>query len=317
MPNVKIIIPAYKNVISEYEKLSLIQCCKIFGKYSLSVVCPGNLDISNYMLVFEEFNVKYDINIFEDKYFVDIETYNKLLLSKSFYERFFDIEFILIYQLDSFVFRDELEYWCEQAFDYIGAPWFSGYNMSNDTSVLLNVAGNGGFSLRKIESFIRLLKNVNSSKYMGDNIYEDFFYAHFGPVIDPNFKVAPPHVAMHFSFECQPNKLFQMIGNKLPFGCHAWAKYDPDFWQQFITLHDRNFSIEYSLIKDEIIFAKNMVSKLDYELKSLRSIVTELNCRNMALNEQMSQMLNSNSWKITVPLRFFRRLLSLCFTRTR
>ena len=30
---------------------------------------------------------------------------------------------MLIYQLDAFVFQDDLAYWCQQNYDYIGAPW--------------------------------------------------------------------------------------------------------------------------------------------------------------------------------------------------
>jgi hypothetical protein len=44
------------------------------------------------------------------------------MLSIDFYKRFRDYKFILIYQLDAYVFRDELEYWCEQDYDFIGAP---------------------------------------------------------------------------------------------------------------------------------------------------------------------------------------------------
>jgi hypothetical protein len=35
-------------------------------------------------------------------------------LSASFYERFLDTKYILIYQLDAFVFKDELQEWCDK-----------------------------------------------------------------------------------------------------------------------------------------------------------------------------------------------------------
>ena len=44
------------------------------------------------------------------------------------YERYAAYEFMFTYELDAFVFKDELEKWCEQGWDYIGAPWFDGYN---------------------------------------------------------------------------------------------------------------------------------------------------------------------------------------------
>ena len=40
--------------------------------------------------------------------------------------------------------------------------------------------------------------------------------------------------ALRFSFEVNPKSLYKMNNDKLPFGCHGWRKYDPDFWKQFI-----------------------------------------------------------------------------------
>ncbi len=48
------------------------------------------------------------------------------------------------------------------------------------------------------------------------------------------FKVAPPDDAMKFSFEVQPKRFFEENLRKLPFGCHAWIKYDFDFWKSHI-----------------------------------------------------------------------------------
>jgi hypothetical protein len=287
MPGVKIVIPAYKKTFSEYEKLSLVQCCKILGKYLFSLVCPDNLDVSNYVQVFEEYNVKYDVNRFSDKYSGTFEEYNELLLSKSFYERFIDNEFILIYQLDAFVFRDELEYWCEQAFDYMGAPWFEGYNFSDANSRLLDIAGNGGFSLRKIPGFLRLLNNRKFAEYKPEQHHEDHFYSTFGPKIDAGFRIAPPEVAMYFSFECLPDKLFRMTGEKLPFGCHAWGKYDPDFWQQYITRDSRNFSLEFSLMKSELESAKNIIAAAQSQLDSTLS---QLDSAKSAIHKLQAQL---------------------------
>jgi hypothetical protein len=44
------------------------------------------------------------VESFPKRYFENIEGYNELLLSASFYERFLDTKYILIYQLDAFVF---------------------------------------------------------------------------------------------------------------------------------------------------------------------------------------------------------------------
>jgi hypothetical protein len=53
--------------------------------------------------------------------------------------------------------------------------------------------------------------------------------------IKNDFKIAPVQQALKFSFEANPQLLYKMNGGKLPFGCHAWEKFDPIFWKSFIT----------------------------------------------------------------------------------
>jgi hypothetical protein len=64
---------------------------------------------------------------------------------------------------------------------------------------------------------------------------EDYFLATTFPALFPEFNVAKANEAIAFSFEAQPENLYQMNGEKLPFGCHAFAKYSPDFWKKFIN----------------------------------------------------------------------------------
>ena len=45
------------------------------------------------------------------------------MLSPEFYRRFSDTDYILVCQLDAYIFRDELLSWCKKEYDYIGAPW--------------------------------------------------------------------------------------------------------------------------------------------------------------------------------------------------
>ena len=55
---------------------------------------------------------------------MDLKVIINLMLSPFFYESFLDFKYVLIHQLDVFIFKDELNYWCNQNYDYIGAPWF-------------------------------------------------------------------------------------------------------------------------------------------------------------------------------------------------
>jgi hypothetical protein len=91
---------------------------------------------------------------FPPRYFGSAQAHAALLLSKPFYEAFLDYEYILVYHLDALVFSDELAAWCARGYDYIGAPWL----MSPDTPhITAEKVGNGGFSLRRVRSFLRVL----------------------------------------------------------------------------------------------------------------------------------------------------------------
>jgi hypothetical protein len=63
---------------------------------------------------------------------------------------------MLIYQLDAWVFKDDLMKWCNKGYDYIGAPWFEDFGSYEKGKKLWRV-GNGGFSLRKIKYFCKVL----------------------------------------------------------------------------------------------------------------------------------------------------------------
>ena len=99
---------------------------------------------------------------FDPQFFGDAQRHGRLLLSEDFYRAFLDYEYILIYHLDALVFGDELLDWCRAGYDYIGAPWL----LSPDTPhITAPKVGNGGFSLRRVRSFLRVL---NSRRYFVD-----------------------------------------------------------------------------------------------------------------------------------------------------
>jgi glycosyltransferase involved in cell wall biosynthesis len=215
---------------------------------------------------------------FADEYFESVEKYNCLMMNGDFYKKHANYDFMLVYQLDAYVFRDELAYWCKKNFDYIGAPWFEGFSLSNNESKLLDVAGNGGFSLRKVKSFISILNHENDVKmtikhYMADDQNEDMFFSRYAKEIDKKFKVALPDDAMFFSFECQPHKLYKMMKNKLPFGCHGWERYDFDFWEKHIDLTGVDFKSENKLNLKKL---SKIRSVLDYKVGEYKSVYNRM-----------------------------------------
>lgn len=86
--------------------------------------------------------------------------------------------------------------------------------------------------LRKKNSFAEICNFICDNSIPPN---EDYFFASTFPEIFPEFISAKAFDAIAFAFEVQPENLYKMNGEKLPFGCHAWTKYSPDFWKKFIN----------------------------------------------------------------------------------
>jgi hypothetical protein len=268
---VNVVIPVYKQRLTINERSSLNQCVKVLSGYSITLVSPKGLDLMEYYVVYPDFKIEF----FDIYYFKSLQGYNKLLLSKKFYNRFKAFKYILIYQLDAWVFRDELKYWCQQNYDYIGAPWFEGWDKVSFNTEFIGV-GNGGFSLRKVKTYKWFIVNpflwINKSSLL-INIYkggykdllliiprllrrlynnnlqitrrkfsgnEDYFWS---IVIGANFKdfKMPDEIeAAKFSFEMNPERLYKITGKNLPFGCHAWNK-NLQFWGRHILRLENDY----------------------------------------------------------------------------
>lgn len=264
MKKAAVIIPIYKKDPTSTEIISIEQTTDILKNFSIFFVCPNSLDTQNY----KRFNAEFEK--FDNKYFKNLRSYSILMLKKEFYKRFLNFEFVLICQPDTYVFEDRLEYWCNKDFDYIGAPWFEGFNNATENSKMLTLVGNGGFSLRKTKSMLKIstpeifrkkfleIFEENKKKKLISNIlqipkilffyavqfinptifnksiYEDWLIATKAQKILPEFKIPNATEAAKFSFEQFPEKLYKLTNGQLPFGCHAFEKYDPEFWRKFI-----------------------------------------------------------------------------------
>lgn len=260
-----VVIPIHKKTPSSDEQTSLRQCVSVLGSRPLCIVCPHGLDVAKYVRVISDFGKTCSIERFPNRFFDGIKGYNLLMLDKSFYKRFANYQYMLIYQLDAWVFRDELDYWCSQGYDYIGAPWLE----ENEHGVLeFTGVGNGGFSLRRIQHFIDVLSHKVSVKdatqlhleptlknrlykllyslgyqntisyYKKDStLYEDIFLSIFLSNTKLRAKTPDPETATRFSFEKHPSYLYS-ISHQLPFGCHAWRKYEYEsFWKFHLNCH--------------------------------------------------------------------------------
>lgn len=230
---VAIVIPVYQLELNSNEEMSLRQCIKVLGHYPIIFVGP------------DDFKADYIDNTpnasfigFPASYFESTKSYNHLLINVAFYERFRAFEFILIYQLDAYVFRDELRDWCAKGFDYIGSPKLRKKHWENNETINWPVVDpvlfNGGFSLRKIQPIIRFLKWYHLLYNQWPANEDTLFSVYHKRSFPLRFMLKLPtwKQALSFGFEKNPILAFQLNRQKLPFGCHAWEKYSPSFWKE-------------------------------------------------------------------------------------
>lgn len=251
-----IVIPVHKSRPSKNELMSFKKCSQVLKDYPIILVTVKSVDLSAYQKIFSGFRVE----IFDDHCLGSIAAYNKLLLSKPFYERFIAYKYILIYQLDALVFKDELTYWRRKNYDYIGAPWMSFplqifFSVARHVSLkeafkvfsqnmLKNPVGNGGLSLRKVQSCIRAI-GENQELLSKWNANEDFFWSYYATIDGRPLKKPPKEEAVNFAVETSPVKAFKYLRSDLPFGVHDWETYNKDFWRRLFRKH--NYLEEYSV----------------------------------------------------------------------
>jgi hypothetical protein len=232
---VSIVVPVYKEDLNEFEQISWLRCKEVFKDFDIIIVHPKGLKLDAYS------NADYYVQ-FPDKYFKSTKTYNVLMCSPLFYKEFLSHEYLLIYQLDAYVFENNLLEWCSKGYSYIGAPWIDSAwikVMKQRISFfdkLIYPVGNGGLSLRKVRQHYRWAHLYLVVKYFWrQGLNEDVFWTSFINRIIPTYKVPDVKTALEFAFEEHPSKCYELNGNKLPFGCHAWEKFETDFWMQFIS----------------------------------------------------------------------------------
>ncbi len=257
---VVILITVHQPTFTALEEISLRQCFKVLGHYPIKLVCPEGMDTSAYRRVIPQVEVDHIPPHWQSSY----KNFTLMKIEPFLYRRNAQFDYVLFYELDAFVFRDELAAWCDKDFDYIGAPWFKGMVTAREDAEVHGV-GNGGFSLRKVSSMLRgrlskklwwrlLLSEARrrpmqaSHRFLSDLPRiavgndttidyvrgEDSFW---GLEVNRHlqwFKVASFDEARQFSFETLPRRLYKLNGERLPFGCHAWTRYDFDFFRPHV-----------------------------------------------------------------------------------
>lgn len=251
-------VPVYRSVLDEHERTSLASAFRVLGHHHLVMVKPEGLDTGPLERTFPFAGAE----TFAPEYFRSIQGYNRLLLSTPFYERFLPSEYLLVCQLDVFLFRDDLAAWVARGYDYVGAPWLSGSAASLALHWLTwqvtrrlpggadrihpyetrNQVGNGGFSLRRVETHHRLSRVLAArvDHYLANagthHFHEDVFWS-----LEPGrqgqpHRTPPVEEALAFAFDVNPERLYARAGRRLPMAAHGWYKgRHLRFWQPHVA----------------------------------------------------------------------------------
>lgn len=261
-----VVVPVHKPQPDPTEVVSIRNCGIVFQGRHICFVAPEQLDLRKYQALVPNAG---QIRV-PRGWMASIGAYNSMMISPDFFERVKDFTHVLIHEPDAIVLRDELDHWCAQPFDYIGAPWFV-TNPGEGGALEPTYVGNYGFSLMRVSAARDVLASQKRwypmSKVFADAILGffgnpallkraklaagsagqlhgacrlygpncDIFWSFAVPALHPDFEIAGPAEALKFSWEAFPARCLELSGGEPPFGVHAWAKIDPAFMFPFLS----------------------------------------------------------------------------------
>jgi Protein of unknown function (DUF5672) len=256
---VAIVVPvSNRPELTADEEISLRHLHRFLGGYDKFVIAPRGL----------KFQLPgFETRHFSRKFFGSMRAHSRLLYWPGFYKKFEDYKYILIHHLDALVFSDQLMEWCRTDVDYVGAPWIPDADKINAWVGEPRV-GNGGLALMKVEAALNVLcerYRTDPAKYWEDRFAvlfkvlqshlhgsctqrfrqrlnrievnkrnNDIFWSYEAVKYIPSFRIPDWKTGLRFAFEVAPRQCFELNERKLPFGCHAWPKYDRAFWEPYL-----------------------------------------------------------------------------------
>lgn len=252
---VKVVIPVYREEITDCERASLKNTMERFAAYPIVFVKPEGMQPEDWA---EEYPQAEWIEVSSEWLGTKrgIQGYNEMMMSRAFYELFPDTEYILICHLDAWIFRDELADWCSKGYDIVAAPWptrplynhfpFKQYlqwkQHKADSRIvrsrMYGRIGNGGLCLRRVEAFCNACTTYSKeiayflSQSETNELYnEDIFWA----LVPAEFHYPTVEEALRFAFDLKPALCYSLNHHHLPMGCHGYMHRSRlRFWRQFI-----------------------------------------------------------------------------------
>lgn len=169
--NVAIVLIHHSSNLNEYEKKSIERCFFVFKNRDIYVILKDGVDDSEYIKISLSCGKPVFFIYEEKKWLESIESYSDYLKQPFFYERFKCYDYIQIYQTDCYVFCDNLDYFTEMGYSYYASCY---YLECNDKSWIGKPLC-GGFSLRKVDDFIKNTKeridSIYTEKWEPEDVY--------------------------------------------------------------------------------------------------------------------------------------------------
>ncbi|HEV7347253.1 DUF5672 family protein [Telluribacter sp.] len=228
---VTVVVPVCNKKLSPFEEKLLARCADILGDFPLLFISGESTHITDLQISYPK-STHYT---FKDAYFQDRTSFSKLLLTGGFYERFDWSDFILVVELNSYILRNELRYWCKQGYDFIQAPPTV---LSKNPSIFKALTGpfenfeptsqageelaSSGLSLRKVEkvrkALVKYKREVHSLKNSpGLTNFDSLFWERQGGKFWPYLQI--PTTIVRERFALYANHYFsETIAHQKPFG---------------------------------------------------------------------------------------------------
>ncbi len=213
----------------------------------------------------------FNFSEFDSRYFESLISYSNLLMTSRFYKRFSSYDYMLIFQTDALILRGDLNTFIRLDKAYIGAPWI---DKNRATKKLLIGNGGLSLRKVDYFIEITRLNSIFPSKWwfkfpqqrflrwgivgllfplfcvldvvvkvFGRSLFFDKMRL-FSTAEDVSFAKWLGHhhadmptleEAVDFSFESNPQRCYDINNQRLPFGCHAWERYDLEFWKAHVS----------------------------------------------------------------------------------
>ncbi|MDM7953622.1 MAG: DUF5672 family protein [Cyanobium sp. CZS 25K] len=255
-----IVVPTHRSQPTLEEMISLRQLARVMSKREIVILTPRGIDTTTYKkLLPTASHVGLD-----PRWMSSHASYNRLIISPLLSSLFTGYSHLLLCEPDALILSDALNYWCQQPYDFMGAPWFQPIPFQEGIATFIPGA-NSGFSLFRLSAMRMVtsswrrwypikhaLGDLRSSLRGNEQqfrkgilglypggllrgahlLYSSFcdqYWSLLVPRILPSFRVAPPEVAVRFAWEKWSHLCMEMCRGHLPLGIHAWAKYDFDY----------------------------------------------------------------------------------------